>query len=87
MDAQQTTTTSWGAGTSELDVRALRRYNRFLAFCSNTAEWLAMALIPVIFGGVIWLVLFTNFENAIFYDGTDLVCIYNGETGEIRNVE
>lgn len=87
MDAEDSTTTSWGDGSSDLDVRALRRYNRFLAACSDIAEWLAISLIPAILVGVVWLVMFTNFENVIFYDGTDMICVYNGETGEIRYVK
>jgi len=86
MDVDDSTQTSWGKGSGHLDVRALRRYNRILAALSSVAEWLAMALIPAILVGVIWLVFYTNFENAIFYDGTDMICVFNGDTGEIRYV-
>lgn len=87
MDAHDSTTTSWGDTSRKVDVRALRRYNRFLAAACGIAEWLAIALIPLTLAGVVWLVMFTNFENVIFYDGTDMICVYNGDTGEIRYVK
>lgn len=84
MDAHDSTTSSWGRSSQELDVRALRRYNRFLAALSSIAEWLVILLIPILLVAVIVLLTRTNFENAIFYDGTDMICVYDGATGEIR---
>ena len=88
MDELGSTTTSWGSGTGDdVDVRALRRYNRMLGVMLDIGEWACLALLPCVAVAAIWLVTQTNFENVLFYDGTASVCIYDGTTGEIRNVE
>lgn len=88
MDELGSTTTSWGSGTGDdVDVRALRRYNRMLGVLLDIGEWACLALLPCVAVTAIWLVTQTNFENVVFYDGTDSICIYDGTTGEIRNVE
>ncbi|MBK4987462.1 MULTISPECIES: hypothetical protein [Pseudomonas] len=88
MDRFESTSTAWGAGAGDdVDVRALRRYNRILAVLLDIGEWACLALLPCVAIAAIWLVTQTNFENVVFYDGTDSICIYDGTTGEIRNVE
>ncbi|WP_240533895.1 hypothetical protein [Aeromonas veronii] len=44
-------------------------------------------LLVGILAGAVWLFTQTNFENVIFYDGTDMTCVFNGKTGEIINVQ
>ncbi|WP_024717373.1 hypothetical protein [Pseudomonas putida] len=88
MDELGPTTTSWGSGAGEdVDVLALRRYNRLLGVLLDIGEWACIGLLPCVAVAAIWLVTQTNFENVVFYDGTDSICIYDGTTGEIRNVE
>ena len=88
MDELGPTTTSWGSGAGEdVDVRALRLYNRLLGVLLDIGEWACISLLPCVAVAAIWLVTQTNFENVVFYDGTDSICIYDGTTGEIRNVE
>ena len=88
MDELGSISTSWGSSSGEdVDVRALRRYNRLLGVLLNVGEWICMGLLPFVAVAALWLVTQTNFENVVFYDGTDSICIYDGTTGEIRNVE
>jgi len=79
--------TSWGTPDIDVDVRALRRYHNLLEQTAAIGEVLFFALLAGIVGASFYLLNETNFENTIFYDGTDVVCIYDGRTGEIVNVE
>lgn len=78
---------SWGRRDAEVDVRALRRYQAILSRIASVGEVLVFLLLVGILVGVIWLFTQTNFENVIFYDGTDMICVFNGKTGEIINVQ
>jgi len=80
-------TSSWGIREGMLDVRALRRYKAVLSNLLNLGEILIFALLGGVFIGIIWLLTLTNFENVIFYDGTDMTCVFNGKTEKILNVE
>jgi len=88
MDELDAATTSWGTTSADdVDVRALRRYNRLLVSLAKFAELSCELVLAMLVASVIWLMTQVNFENAAFYDGTDRICIYEGQTGEIRNVE
>ena len=76
---------SWGESSHEVDPRSLRIYNRLLKTLCSTGEIASMALCVLMVGMTVKLLFFTNFENVRFFDGTDQVCLYNGETGEIRD--
>ncbi len=78
---------SWGHHDAEIDVKALRRYNAILALMSSIGEWCVFSLLIGLIVGAGWLITQTNFENVIFYDGTDMTCVFNGSNGEIINVQ
>lgn len=78
---------SWGNRDSEVNVQALHRYQMLLARIGDVGEVLVLILVAAILAGAIWLFTQTNFENVIFYDGTDMTCVLNGDTGEIVNVQ
>ncbi len=78
---------SWGRPDRDVDVRALRRYQDILSRIAAVGEVLVLVLLMGILAGAIWLFTQTNFENVIFYDGTDMTCVFNGKTGEISNVQ
>lgn len=87
MNTRGLATTSWGKQAKEVDVRALRRYQTILSRVGSIGEVLVFILLVAVAGSTIWLVTQTNFENVIFYDGTDAMCVFNGKTGEISNVK
>lgn len=87
MNERELATTSWGKQATEVDVRALRRYQTILSRFGSIGEVLVFILLVAVAGSTIWLVTQTNFENVIFYDGTDAICVFNGKTGEISNVK
>lgn len=78
--------TSWGRPdlASEIDIAALRRYRNILAKLVVIGERMAITLI-LILGVIGILVMTSNLENIIFFDGTDLVCVYDGKTDQIYN--
>lgn len=76
---------SWGKKSHDTDVRTMRIYNRILKTLCSVGEVASIAICALAVGLTIKLLFFTNFENVRFYDGTDHVCIFNGETGEIRD--
>ncbi len=87
MEVQEMATTSWGRHETELDVRALRRYLVILSRVAFVGETLVFVLLAGIMASGVWLFTQTNFENVIFYDGTDMTCVFNGKNGEIVNVQ
>lgn len=86
MAANELSSTSWGRPRTDVDVRALRRYNRLLNRLAEVGEAGVLALLVAGFIGLVWLLTQTNFENVIFDDGTDARCVYHGDTGEITRV-
>ena len=79
--------TSWGKDAKVEDVRAMRRYNwllRWTAFFGEVCFFVVLVLAVLVVGGFL---IYGNFENAIFKDGTSLTCILDGATGEIFNVK
>lgn len=87
MYVQESPTTSWGKQDRDVDVRALRRYQTMLSRIALLGEIFVFVLLVGVASASIWLVTQTNFENVIFYDGTDSTCVLNGKTGEISNVK
>lgn len=79
--------TSWGQPTVEIEIRAKRRYQQLLRYSASIGEGIYFGLLALIGLGVIWVLTAMNFENAVFYDGTAMVCVLDGETGEISNVQ
>lgn len=87
MRSHELAMSSWGKPDTDVDVRALRRYQSILSRIATVGEVLVIVLLMGILSGAIWLFTQTNFENVIFYDGTDMTCVYDGKTGEIINVQ
>ncbi|WP_460199016.1 hypothetical protein ACE15N_21655 (plasmid) [Xanthomonas campestris pv. passiflorae] len=87
MDTLDHASTSWGTDGSEVDPRALRRWNKFLDGLANVGEGLTLFLVLGAVICVLGLTFDANFENGIFYDGTDHTCLYDGKTGEVHYVE
>lgn len=83
-EAHEMATSSWGKRDADVDVRSLRRHLAVLSHIASVGEVLVLALLVGIFAGAAWLLTQTNFENVIFYDGTDMTCVLNGKTGEIN---
>jgi len=87
MEAHELANSSWGKPDEWVDVRALRRYQTVLSRIAYAGEVLVFVLLVGVLVGTI-LLSQTNFENVIFYDnGTEVVCILDGRTGEIVNVQ
>lgn len=86
MDTSESSYSSWGKPSDHLDVRALRRYNSMLNSLARTGEVMVYVLAIAIVACFLWFLFYGNFENAIFTDGTSLSCIYDGENGEIVDV-
>jgi hypothetical protein len=87
MDMPGLETSSWGMPNTEVDVRALRRYQIILISINSFGEYLCFIQLIGILFGTVWLFAQTNFEDVIFYDGTEMTCVFNGETGKITNVQ
>lgn len=86
MDMNEQPITSWGNQCTELDVRALRRYQRILSNIALAGEVIVFTLIFGLGLSLVWLFQ-TNFENAIFWDGTETTCVLDGKTGEIISAQ
>ena len=84
---QRLANSSWGRPRREIDARALRTYRRFLSFLSHTGEAVNIILLIVMFATIIKLLVFTNFENLIPYDGTAVTCVLGGSTQGPSNVQ
>lgn len=87
MNEQELTSTSWGRQERDVDVRTLRRYQTVLSKLGAIGEGLVFILLIAVGCASIWLVTQVNFEDVIFYDGTDSICVLDGKTGKITNVK
>jgi len=87
MDIYESMTTSWGKRDVEVDVRALRQYQIIQSRIETIGEILVFLLLTGILGSTIWLFSNTNFEDVIFYDGSAMTCVLNGQNGEISHVQ
>ncbi|MDB6013645.1 MAG: hypothetical protein JWL65_5895 [Gammaproteobacteria bacterium] len=79
--------TDWGKKPQFDDVRAFRRYNTFLRDFARAGEVLVCVLVVAVMGTFIGFLYGGNFENLIFWDGTDHACILDGGTGHINSVD
>lgn len=77
---------SWGQTNAEIEIRAKRRYQHLLRNSATIGEGIFFGLLSLACIGLIWMLTAMNFENAVFYDGTAMVCVMDGDTGEITNV-
>ncbi len=79
-----TSRSSWGRSDDGSDVRTLRRLNKFYDRLAVIGEALIAAFLVGIACASFWLLTRTSFEDVIFWDSTDHICILNSKTGEIE---
>ncbi|WP_323025702.1 hypothetical protein [Castellaniella sp.] len=77
---------SWGRPKHEIDARVLRIYRSFLLRLSQAGEALNYILLTVMIAATVKLLVFTDFENLLPYDGTVLTCVLDGSTQGMPNV-
>lgn len=84
---QQPSHGSWGRPRSEIEPRVLRLWCRALIVLGNVGESLHLVMIAglVAFAGS--LLFGINYENIIFYDGTSITCVLDGDTQGSTNVQ
>jgi len=78
---------TWGNTGERVDIRALRRYSTWLALANNVGEWTAILLVVVLAIAMVATLVYLNFENVIFTDGTSQACVLDGNSGVISNVQ
>lgn len=78
---------TWGASERIADVRTLRRTNRVYDRAAAIGEALLWVLALGFIVVLAVLVLRTSFEDVIFWDSTDHICVYDSNTGVIRYVD
>ena len=78
--------TTWGRPAVEYEPRAIRRYIALLDKLAVSGEIAGITLSLTFLGLLGWMIGYANFETAVFEDGTDGRCIFDGETGEVRSV-
>lgn len=78
--------TSWGGNINGdmIPPRMLRGYESKLKKINFALFLVLIFFVITIIIMAVKLVFFTQFEIEIFDDGTDMICIYNPETGEIK---
>lgn len=76
--------TTWGVADSHADVRTLRRLNRLYDRSAVMGEVAVVILLLGLIGSCAWLMTKTSFEDVIFWDATDHICVFDSATGEIR---
>ena len=76
--------TTWGVADSGSDVRTLRRLNKLYDRLSVIGEITVAFLLVGLVCSCAWLLTQTSFEDVIFWDSTDHICVLDSRTGEIR---
>ena len=77
---------SWGQPADYIDVRSLKRYQRLLQRLDLLGESLVFVFVVGLCIGFPVLMTKTNFEHAIFDDGSGNVCLFDGDQEIIRHV-
>ena len=77
---------SWGRPRSEIDARVLRLWCRALTTLGNVGEILHLPMVAALVLFAASLLMGINFENIIFYDGTAITCVLDGDTQGSTNV-
>ena len=79
-----TSQTSSGIADSGSDVRTLRRLNKLYDRLSTIGEITVAALLVGLLCACAWLLTRTSYEDVIFWDSTEHICVLDSRTGEIR---
>lgn len=78
-----TISSSWSEPYDEFNRRELVQYFEFLKFLENSGKLLLLILIFVLFALTVNFLLTKEFEQVIFTDGSELICIYDNDTNRV----
>lgn len=81
-----TSQTSWGVTEKRADVRTLRRLNQLYDRAAVIGEISIAVLLVGLVCASAWLLLRTSYEDIIFWDATEHICVLDSKTGEISYV-
>lgn len=76
---------TWGVTDSSSDVRTLRRLNTLYDRFSVIGEITIWIMLVGLVCSCAWLLTHTSYEDVIFWDSTDHICVLDSQTGEIRH--
>jgi hypothetical protein len=76
---------NWGESQATADILVLRRSNQALESINFAGEVACYAALLLLTLSSLSFLVSTNFENAVFSDGTSLTCVIDGRTGNIYN--
>lgn len=79
-----TSRTSWGSPDNGSDVRTLRQLNKLYDKSALVGEIACVLFLVGLVLCVAWLLTETSYEDVIFWDSTDHICVLDSGTGEIR---
>lgn len=77
---------TWGSNFN-IDMLPRNVMTRYVNMLKKVKFWLFLILIfilLIIVGMTIKFIFFTEYENYIFDDGTEMVCVFNPENGEMK---
>jgi hypothetical protein len=80
---ETTTQDSWGCRSPPQDIRVFEQYNRLLRRLGKVGEWTVWVLFVATLGTYLRLLAVGDFENVVFWDGSNRACVLVGATGEI----
>jgi len=75
--------TTWGVEDNSTDVRTLRHLNAVYDRMAIVGEITVVSLLVGVLCTCAWLMTRTSFEDAIFWDATEHICVYDSESGNI----
>lgn len=78
---------TWGKADRYADPRVLRRLRRVYDGLSLLGEALIAIFLIGFVAFLVWLATEASFEDVIFWDGTDHICVLDSKTGEVRYVD
>lgn len=79
-----TSQTTWGISSNNSDVRTLRTLNKLYQKLSTIGEVAVITLLVGVMCACAWLITRTSYEDVIFWDETDHICLLDSSTGKIR---
>lgn len=78
---------TWGQSDDRADVRTLRRLNKAYDRLAVIGEVAGVLLLVGLCCACAWLLTKTSFEDVVFWDGTDHVCVLDSRSGVIGYVD
>ncbi len=74
---------TWGHRSPPEDIRVFEQYNRLLRALVRAGEWTVLVLFVATLSTYLGFLAAGNFENVVFWDGSNRACVLIGATGEI----